>query len=119
MPLATIHRTRPLGGLDVSLSTDGPTTVLFLRGEADLATLPIIVEALAGVIADRDGDVVVDLAGTDFISTVALSAILRARSVLAGAERRLTLRSPSAIARRLLEIVELDHLVTPPPDSGA
>ena len=119
MPLPTIlPGPRPLGSLDVSLSAEGPTTVVVLRGEADIATLPIVIEAFARVIADRGGDVVVDLAETDFIDTAALRAILRAKGVLAGGERRLTLRSPSPIAGRLLDVFGVKDLVAPTPGPG-
>lgn len=117
MPLATMFRsTPPAGGLDVSLSAEGPTTVVAFRGEADTATLGIVVEALARAIADHSGDVVVDLAETEFINTAALRAILRARGVLAGGQRELTLRAPSRVATRLLDVFGLVHLVGPAPE---
>lgn len=116
MHLATLVPTSPpLNGLDVLLSAEGPATVVALRGEADVATLPAIVDALAGVIADRDGNVIVDLAQTAFIDTAALRVVLRAREMLHGGERELTLRSPSRIAGRLLTVFELTHLVSPAP----
>ncbi len=47
-----------------SVSTEGAAAVIALRGEADLATVPVVVDTLARVIADHDGPVVVDLAPT-------------------------------------------------------
>jgi anti-anti-sigma factor len=117
MSLATILRsTPPAGGLEVSVSDEGRTTIIVLRGEADIATVPIVVQAFADVVSDRDGDVVVDLAETEFINTAVLRVILRAKGVLAGGERQLTLRSPSPIAGRLLQIFGLGHLVAPTPE---
>lgn len=92
---------------------DGAVTVVALRGEADRATLHIVRDALAGVIADGEGDVVVDLAQTEFMDTAALRAILQARETLAGTGRQLTLRAPSRSAGRLLEVFGLSHLAGP------
>ena len=119
MHFSTLGPTRPPPGrLDVLLSAEGPAAVVALRGEADVATLPAIVDALAGVIADRDGNVIVDLTQTAFMDTAALRAVLRAREVLDGRGRELTLRSPSRIAGRLLGVFELSHLVSPTPPSA-
>ena len=116
MSAATLVQSAPpAAGLRVLLSAEGAATVLALRGEADIATLPVVVDALAHVIADQDGDVVVDLAQTDFMDTAALRAVLRARQVLHGGERQLTFRSPSRIAGRLLAVFGLSQLVSPAP----
>ena len=108
-----VQPTPPVVDLDVLLYDEGGSTLVVLRGEADICTLPVVVDALARVIAERDGNVVVDLAQTKFIDTAALRAVLRARQVLAGGERQLTLRSPSRIAGRLLSVFGLSHLVSP------
>ncbi|MGI8809326.1 MAG: STAS domain-containing protein [Acidimicrobiales bacterium] len=118
MHLTTLYPPAPpLTGFDVLVSAEGPDTVVALRGEADTATVAAIVDALAGVIADRDGNVIVDLAQTAFLDTAALRAVLRAREVLDAGQRELTLRSPSRIAGRLLAVFELSHLVSPAPQS--
>jgi anti-anti-sigma factor len=100
--------------LAVTVFADGAVTVVALRGEADLATLHVIRDALADVIADGQGDVVVDLAQTEFMDTAALRVVLRARETLGGTGRHLTLRSPSRSASRLLAVFGLGHLATPP-----
>lgn len=115
MSLATLlPSARSLGALDVSVLTEGTRTVLTLRGDADMATLPTLEAVLIRVVADHHGDVVVDLAETAFIDTATLRAVLGARDALEGTGRRLTFRSPSRNAGRLLEIFGLSKLVTPP-----
>jgi anti-anti-sigma factor len=101
-------------GLAATVFADGAVTVLALQGEADGATLQIVRDALADVIADRDGDVVVDLAQMEFMDSAALRAVLRARETLEGTGRQLTLRSPSRSAGRLLGVFGLGHLAGPP-----
>ena len=103
----------PLAGLAATVFADGAVTVVALRGEADRATLHVVREALEDVIADGEGDVVVDLAQTEFMDTAALRTVLRARETLIGSGRQLTLRSPSRPAGRLLGVFGLGHLASP------
>ena len=115
MSVATqVPNAPPAMGLNAAVFEEGAVTVVALRGEADSATLAVVVDALSGVIADRAGDIVVDLAQTEFMDTAALRAVLTCRASLAGTGRRLTLRSPSRSAGRLLGIFGLGHLVGPP-----
>lgn len=100
-------------GLVATVSTESDVTVVALRGEADSATLHVVVDALSAVITDGAGDIVVDLSQTEFIDTAALRAVLRARESLGDSGRHLTLRSPSRIAGRLLGVFGLSHLVPP------
>ena len=100
----------PFAGLVARVFAEGEVTVVAFRGEADCATVPVVVDTLSGVIADRAGDIVVDLSETEFIDTATMRAVLRARETLGDGGRHLTLRSPSRIAGRLLGIFGLDHL---------
>lgn len=99
--------------LSMSVSSEGAATVIALRGEADLFTLPVLVDVLARVIADHDGPVIVDLAQTEFIDTGTVRALARAWQFLDARGRALTLRSPSRVAVRVLTFFELSHLVGP------
>jgi anti-anti-sigma factor len=120
MSVPTLVRSTPrIVDLEVHVSAEGPATVVTIRGEVDPASLPVLVDALARVIADSEGgDVVIDLAAADFIDTATLRAVLRARAVLAADGRALTLRSPSMIAGRVLGVFGLAHLVVATPAGG-
>ena len=100
-------------GLTATVSAEGAATVVAFQGEADRATLHVVRDALAEVINDRQGDVVVDLAEMEFMDSAALRTVLGARDVLAGTGRHLTLRSPSRSAGRLLGVFGLGHLAGP------
>lgn len=114
MAIASLVQSAPPAvGLDLSVSAEGGVTVLAFRGEADVATLPLVTDALARIIAEHRGDVVVDLAGAEFIDTATLRALLQAREVLGRSRRQLTFGSPSRIAGRVLAIFGLTHLVSP------
>ncbi len=68
-------------------------------------------DALARVIADNDGAIVVDLAETKFIDTGTARAFARASQFLGHRGRELTLRSPSRIAVRVLTLLGLSDLI--------
>jgi anti-anti-sigma factor len=111
--------TRSAPGLLLSVSTEGSATVIVLRGEADSATVPTLMDVLVSVIAERPGDVVVDLSQTDFIDSASVRALARAGQFLAERDRRLTIRSPSRLAIRVLTIHDLFHLVESAPSRRA
>lgn len=101
----------PVAVFVVSVSAEGPPTVIAVRGEADCATLPTFVDVLDRVLADGEGPVVVDLAETTFIDSATVRALAQFGRRLGEHGRRLTLRSPSRIAARVLGILGFSHLV--------
>lgn len=105
--------TLPAAPLVASVSTEGAATVVTLRGEADLFTLPIVVDVLARAIADHDGPVIVDLALTEFIDSGTVRTLARAWTFLDDRGRKLTVRSPSTMAVRMLELFGLTHRIEP------
>jgi anti-anti-sigma factor len=105
--------TTPAAALVASVSTGEAATVVTLRGEADVFTLPMVVDALASAIADSEGPVIVDLADIGFIDTGSARAIARAWQFLDDRKRTLIVRSPSRIAARVLEVLGLSHLIEP------
>jgi len=100
-------------GLELSVTTEGSTTVIAIRGEIDASSVPMLMDVLIGVIADREGDVAVDLCRTDFIDSATARALGRAGQFLVDRDRRLTVRSPSTVAIRVLTIHDLFHLDEP------
>ena len=98
-------------GLVVSLSVEGTATVVALRGEGDLATLPVLVNVLARVIAEDAGAVVVDLAEADFFDTASVRVVGRAGEYLGARGRLLTIRSASRQAVMTVAAFGLSHLL--------
>ncbi|HZT64601.1 MAG TPA: STAS domain-containing protein [Acidimicrobiales bacterium] len=99
--------------LVVSMSTEGPASVVALQGEADNATLPLVTRMLDRAIRAHDGPVVVELAGTRFIDSGTVRIISQVAQALAEHGRRLTVRSPSELAVRVLELHGLSDLIVP------
>lgn len=94
--------------------TEGARSVVVLSGEWDLSRRPVLAEVLARVIASGTGDVVVDLAGAQFIDTAIGRALTVGCRWLARGGRRLTVRSPSPLAARILGAFGLTDLIEAP-----
>lgn len=107
-PPSTTHRSR-VARVDYAAAD----AVVALRGEHDLATVDELAAVLhcAAVLSDRG--LVVDLAKVRFIDAATFGAILACRNELLLEGRSLTIRSPSATARRLLDICGLQNLIDP------
>lgn len=87
------------------------TLVVVVCDQPDLLARPDLSKALARVIASGNGDVVVDLAEADFIDTASFFTLAAAARVLDRKGRRLTLRSPSKLATRVLKLFGLNDLI--------
>ena len=87
--------------------SDGDQTVVWLRGEHDIATVSTLSELLARATAFDDADLVVDLSEVEFMGVVTVEVLLHERERLALLSRSLTLRSPSSRAERVLALCGL------------
>ncbi len=104
---------RPVSTLVVTMTVEGATTVITLRGDADLAGLPILADTLARVVAHHDGPVVVNLSETAFIDTAMVRALGQAGQFLDDRGRELTIRAPSRLAMRMLTLLGASAVVEP------
>jgi anti-anti-sigma factor len=100
-------------GSALLVSRDGERAVIWLDGEHDIATVAGLADTLANVISADDADLIVDLSGVTFMSTATIDELVRARNLLLGLSRNLTLRSPSRWVRRLLDLCGLTGFVEP------
>jgi len=93
--------------------TESTQTIVTLGGELDAAALNTLVDSFDEAIAQDDSDVVVDLAGVEFIGVAWIGTLVRSRAVLQTQNRALTLRAPSHKVYRLLELCGLSYLIEP------
>jgi anti-anti-sigma factor len=109
----TVHRAR----YDLTtpvVHVEGTRTVVDLWGEWDLATRPVLWEALSRVIALPTGDVVIDLAEAKLIDTSTVRVLATGQQLLDRQGRTLTFRSPSRVAARALHLFGLTDLIESP-----
>lgn len=90
---------------------EGARTVVALRGEQDMSTAARVAEPLADVGAVGQGDVVVDLSQVLFMDAAIIGVLIGARNALRSQSRDLTIRAPSRLARRVLELCGLGELI--------
>jgi len=89
-------------------------TVLWLRGEYDLATRDELAAAMAAAIAADDADLVLDLSEVAFMDGLTLGEIIRAReAAMVGSSRSVSVRAPSSAAQRILGACDLADLLDP------
>jgi len=93
------------------MSVEGATATVALRGEADVATVPVVKGVLDRVIADHAGPIAVDLAETCFIDSATIHILADASQDLQRRARRLTIQAPSRTAIRMLELFGLSDLI--------
>ena len=112
----TVRDVRDVGAVLTTevVHTKGARAVVVLRGEADVSSRAVLCEVLSRVIASGAGDVVVDLAEVTFIDTAGVRALATAQQLLDRGGRRLTFRSPSRLALRVLDVFGLTDLVDAP-----
>jgi anti-anti-sigma factor len=89
----------------------GPT-IIWLRGEHDIATDGDLRRTLASAIALNDAPIVVDLSKVELMSASTLGIIVAAWSTLRKESRPLTMRLPSSHVRRVISICGLHDLLS-------
>jgi anti-anti-sigma factor len=92
----------------------GTGTLVIVRGEVNSSTAPVLSKALSRVIVKRCGDVVIDLANLEFIDSASVRVLTACKRMLDREGRRLTFRSPSRLAARVLEVFALAGLIEAP-----
>jgi anti-anti-sigma factor len=82
-----------------------------VRGEIDVASVTELEMALDAAIHSSTGAFVLDLDGVQFLDSSGLSAILRARALLARTERELAIVCRPGPVRRLFDVAGVADLL--------
>ncbi len=102
----------PLAGFGATIAFAGNQAVLGVVGQVDLVSAPELAAVLNAVIDLGHATVVLDLAGTDFMGAAGLEIIATTGSRLRSTGGQLTIRSPSALVRRMLDVTGLTELIS-------
>lgn len=97
---------------------DADFTVIWLRGDHDVATKVPLVVTIARAAQRDDRDLLVDLSEVTFMDASTIGALVRSRNRLLSRSRSLEVRAPSRPALRLLELCGLTHLILGPSPGG-
>lgn len=101
----------PLDSFGVAVSYVDGRAVVAVRGEVDMVTAPGLGGIVDAVIDAGHPDVVLDLGGLEFMDAAGLRVIAGAAGRLRPLGGGLTLRSASAMVRRILDITALTDMV--------
>jgi anti-sigma B factor antagonist len=97
-------------GFDIRLREDSVGVTVAVRGEVDLATVPVLMRALLLAAVGGPPLVVIDASGMSFIGSTGLSVILAARRSLRSRSGTLKIRNPSRMLDRTLAIAGITDL---------
>jgi anti-anti-sigma factor len=84
---------------------------MIVCGEVDIHTVPQLSAALDEAIRESDGAFVVDLTALDFLDSTGISALVRARALLARDDRALAVVCPPGPVRRIFEVAGIADLL--------
>ena len=98
------------GNFSTQVAQTGDATVIYVRGEIDIATCERLRDAIESHLGPRQS-VILDLAGVEFIDSSGLHVLEQARGRLTADGGSLVLRNPSEAAHRLLTVTQTEELL--------
>jgi anti-anti-sigma factor len=100
------------GSFQVVVSTGTTRSAAQLYGELDLITAPRLEGILDQLRGEGHQQITLDLSGLEFLGAAALSVFVRVDQALRATGGELVLIRPTRMARRILEVTELDTQLT-------
>lgn len=99
---------------------DADRTVVWVRGDNDIATMVNLRDVLDRAARLEDVPLLIDLSGVTFMDASTAGALVESRTQLASRGQSLEVRAPSSSALRVLDLCGLTHLVhgAPLPSTG-
>jgi anti-anti-sigma factor len=108
---------RPIGHLEVE-EREGVALVRLL-GEVDLSNSDVILDRLAGAGLSARGGLVLDLTRTEYLDSSWLWLVTRlVRTLTAGGRGFVLAVPPQAPTRRMLDLLQVEHVVGMAPSVG-
>ena len=98
------RRDGPGSACEVSITESSEGTLVALRGEMDLSSVPLLQDRVAVLSGPR---VVIDLSGVSFMDSSGVGALLRVRQELEGRAVAVTMRRPVERVRRVIDLLGL------------
>ncbi|MEU8009908.1 STAS domain-containing protein [Micromonospora parva] len=93
--------------LSLTMSHDGPVSVIGVVGEMDMSNAHLLIELVEQLCRAPTPLIALDLSAVRFLGAHGVSALLRSGQLAAQAGGRLTLRDPSPFVLRVLGVTRL------------
>jgi anti-sigma B factor antagonist len=85
--------------------------VLAISGEMDLASAAAVEHAIAEVLAEDPPSLIIDLSGVQFLASVGVAILLKARDKFVDCER-FSVVAQGRMTSRAIQLLDLDHLLS-------
>ena len=115
LALADLSRT----GFHVAGERVDGTVVLHLHGELDMATTPVLDQALTSALSNGPTDLVVDLSCLSFMDSTGISMLLSAVQRADEAGKGFRVRSPNRPVRKALRLTGVEHILSLEPEESS
>jgi anti-anti-sigma factor len=103
--------------LRTRVSRYGAVETLYVSGELDIATGPVLEHAVVRALDGQGGEFHLDLGGLTFMDSTGVKTLVSLHNRVESLGRRLVIVSPSRPARRVLALLGLDEVLdVRPPD---
>lgn len=86
---------------------NGTAETLYVTGELDMATAPILEHTVAGALDGQGGEFHLDISALTFMDSTGADALLRVHKRVESLGRRLVLVSPTGAVHRVFEVMDL------------
>ena len=92
------------------VTTGDAPGVVVMAGEIDFSVTPRVRERLLELVGETDADILLDMAGLDYIDSSGLALLLELRKHLQESGRSVRVRSISPQVRKLFNLTQLSEL---------
>lgn len=97
--------------MQITMKAEGQRAVVRLSGKFDFSAHREFRETIDAALQNKEfGEVVVDLAGVDYIDSSALGMLLMLREKTNGAKKNLSLANPRGVVKQALDIAHFEKL---------
>jgi anti-sigma B factor antagonist len=98
--------------LTVDIDTRGSAVVVSVRGELDLATVPVLRDRLdtVGEVSDAPSPLVVDLSAVTFIGSAGLALLVDLHNKCTGRGTPMALVATGSVVPRAIQVTALDQV---------
>ena len=97
--------------LSISSERHGRVVHLYLTGDLDMATTPVLEEWLSDAEANENSAIVVDLEHVTFLDTSGLHSFIRASQRASRTGRDFSIARPTPVVRRILGVTDTTYLL--------
>jgi anti-sigma B factor antagonist len=98
--------------MHLSVSVEGGVGTIRVRGDLDITTAPALRDLALSVLRDGATRLVVDCIDLTFIDSAGLNVLVQAHRAARAQRGTLTIRRPSRMLLSLLEMTDLDGVLT-------